>query len=35
MCVNDARLTSSRKTASAKTGGDDGVLSSVELSDVV
>lgn len=29
MCVNDARLTNSRKTDSAKTGGEDGVASSV------
>lgn len=29
MCVNDARLTSSRKTDSANIGGLDGVASSV------
>lgn len=31
MCVNDARLTSSRSTDSAKTGGDEAVDSSVDV----
>lgn len=31
MCPNDARLTSSRSTASARTGGDVGVASSVAV----
>lgn len=31
MCVNDARLTSSRSTDSARTGGDDADDSSVDV----